>query len=75
AGDRVSPGSKTPLASGQAQRYFGPGPRTGRPGHDGQEPDLLAVAAATTGALLLVTAVFLWRGGGRRHDRGTFGGY
>ncbi|MEV0264080.1 type VII secretion-associated serine protease mycosin [Streptomyces sp. NPDC050617] len=74
AGDRVTPESKTPLASGGARRYFGPGPRAGHPDHDGKDPDLLAVAAATAGALLLVAAVFLWRGGQRR-DRDPFGRY
>ncbi|MEU7039784.1 type VII secretion-associated serine protease mycosin [Streptomyces varsoviensis] len=71
AGDRVAPESRAPLASGQAQRYFGAGPHTARPDHDGRTPGLLAIGAATAGAFLLVAAVFLWRASAPRRGRGT----
>ncbi|MEV8451888.1 type VII secretion-associated serine protease mycosin [Streptomyces sp. NPDC052095] len=53
--------------AGYRKRYFGPGPAAAR--HDGGPAGWLAAGAGGLGAVLLATAVVLWRGRGRTAAR------
>lgn len=55
-----------PGAQPSAPRFFGGGPRPVPARPDGRRPGPVSLALGAAGAVLLVTAVVLWRGGRRR---------
>ncbi|UYQ61186.1 type VII secretion-associated serine protease mycosin [Streptomyces peucetius] len=63
-GAKLRPGDLKAATAGYGKEYFGPGPTPAD--EDGGSGGWLAAAAGGVGALLLATAVVLWRGGRTR---------
>ncbi|WP_431047393.1 type VII secretion-associated serine protease mycosin [Streptomyces sp. P1-3] len=64
AGDEVRPRPQRPAPAAYSRRYFGEGPARTRNAAEGSGSNRLALTAGLTGAVLLVTAVAVWRGTG-----------